>query len=225
MSCAQNTRASFDAEEVNNLFALINGSKRRRFLVYPIEAGREMLQEAPVRTLHIISEAIRVAQTNLIGAKQIHGAGKEMECKQPQDDVASIFGYFVQTRELSGVSAVTLDFPEIDTLNEQLKLPTDHKSKDIEKVKIDVVNDASTVPRVRNQDEAKKKGRRAREFDVRKERAAERKAKNERLKRQQELDRLKRTKRLEADALKQQEERFAMQDEDGRSKDVERHMR
>eukprot|EP00752_Nemacystus_decipiens_P001471 g1447.t1 len=66
--------------------------------------------------------------------------------------------------------------------------------------------------------------RRAREFDARKERAAERKAKSERLKRQQELNRMKRAKMEEGEILKQRQECLSMQEEDERSSAVGQHI-
>ena len=90
---------------------------------------------------------------------------------------------------------------------------------------IDTAHGTSLAQPARSPDDATKKGRRAREFDVRKERAADRKAKSERLKRKQELDRLKKAKIQAAEVLEQQQECVAMQQEDDRSRDVDRYMR
>lgn len=69
------------------------------------------------------------------------------------------------------------------------------------------------------------RGRGRREFDVRKERAAERKMKSERLQKRRELDRLKRTQREEQEKIGQQDEHLLMQKEDERSEAVTRHIR
>lgn len=217
---SQHCRASLDAEEVDTVFKLVSGNKHRRILVYPVPAGREILQEAPVRTLEIISGAINAAQA------------------QPIVDRSTVTSYFEETSSDDCVLDVINDCQAGDSASNSPKKSC-NLVKCVSTGQIQPPNDTSKEPNTvgknmdtcsarppeRERDNTLPKGRRAREYDAKKERAAERKAKNERLKRQQELDRLKRAKRQEDEILEQHRECVSMHQEDERSTSVDKHMR
>lgn len=185
-------------------------------MVYPVQAGREIMQEEPVRTLEIISSAIHAAQTQPLVTFS-SGTGEHVEdTSLENDDVLDV----VPDCRASSPPSSLRQIDDDSGGHAQVSLPIDVETKDGEGMGGSY---SPTPERVR--DNASPKGRRAREFDARKERAAERKAKSERLKRQQELNRLKRAKKEEDEIRGQHQECISMHEEDERSISVERHIR
>lgn len=88
----QHCRGSLGAEEVDSLFKLMSGNKNGRLMVYPVQAGREVLHEAQTRTLQILSRAIDAAQaqpvTTLFSETRV--LNDHMEKSQPQPDVLDV---------------------------------------------------------------------------------------------------------------------------------------
>ncbi|CAN0546456.1 unnamed protein product, partial [Ectocarpus sp. 12 AP-2014] len=212
--------SSIGAEDVDSLQQLVSSNRHRRIMVYPIQAGREALQEAPVRTLEIIWGAIRAAQMKPV-VPHATGSGYSQD-GQSKDDVLDVIGVPAECESSLPSCSQSDDLGEgvfIDEVNPPIGIPAETESGGKRKSK------TSLTPSERKRDDASPKGRRAREFDARKERAAERKAKRERLKRQQELDRLKRAKKQQHEILEQQQECISMQEEDDRSTAVDRHIR
>lgn len=188
--------------------------------MYPVQAGREILQEAPVRTLEILSGAIHAAQaqpivTHSTGTRYLEGRSSENSVLDVIADCRA--GGSASSSPTNGYGLGEYVFTG------QVKPPND-TPKETEIVGKGM-NRSSAPPPECERDNAPPKGRRAREFDARKERATERKAKSERLKRQQELDRLKRAKRQEDEILEQHQECLFMHQEDERSTSVDRHIR
>lgn len=201
---------------MDSLFKLVSGNKHRRIKVYPVQAGREVLQEAPVRTLEILLGAIHAAQTQ-----------PAVAC--PAGTTTCTKGGTPEDYNLE----VVADARAIDPPSSLMENGGDmHKFAQVEPPMGGATKTGSSEckggppsPRPdRSCDPPSPKGRRAREFDARKERAAERKAKSERLKRQQELNRLKRAKMEEDEAIKQRQECVSMQEEDERSSAVDQHI-
>lgn len=200
---------------MDSLFKLVSGNKHRRIIMYPVQAGREVLQEAPVRTLEILSGAIHAALTQPIVACP---AGRTYpEGSSSEDDVLDVIadsrtmGSPSRLLESGGDSA---EYAQVEPPMGRVNETRSGESMD---------GSPSTRPE-RSSENPSPKGRRAREFNARKERAAERKAKSERLKRQQELNRLKRAKMEQDENMKQQQECLSMQEEDERSSAVDKHM-
>lgn len=234
----QHIRTSVEAQEVDSLFALVNGNRQNRLLVRLVEAGRELLQEAPVRTLQILSEAIHAAQMRPLfpppGGARLY-VGDVGDRDQPNHDRIDGMDRIDQTEELpsscfSGGDTGNTELPCYGISNEATSVvdgsPTaeGHRVESVENESV-YVDEIRGAPDSRAPIDATKKGRRAREFDIRKEQTAERKAKKERLKKQQELDRLKRTKREHEQFSEQQRACEAMQQEDSRSRAVDRYTR
>lgn len=201
---------------MDSLFKLVSGNKHRRIMVYPVQAGREVLLEAPVRTLEILSGAIHAAQTQPIVACSA-GTATYLEGSS-SEDTSHVVG---DPRTVGSPSSV---LENGDDLGKNAQVET-RKGPDKETGNAEYVDGSPSVPPERSCDNSSPKGRRAREFDARKERAAVRKAKSERLKRQQELNRLKRAKREEDEILQQQRECISMHQEDERSSAVDEHIR
>lgn len=211
--------SSIGAEDVDSLQQLVSSSRHRRIMVYPIQAGREALQEAPVCTLKIIWGAIHAAQMKPV-VPHATGSGCFQD-RQSKDDVLDVIGVLGECESSLPSCSQSGGLGEVSTdeVNPPTGIPNETESGGKRKSK------TSSTPSERKREDASPKGRRAREFDARKERAAERKAKKERLKRQQELDRLKRAKKQQHEILEQQEECISMQEEDDRSTAVDRHIR
>lgn len=212
--------SSIGAEDVDSLQQLVSSNRHRRIMVYPIQAGREALQEAPVRTLEIIWGAIHAAQMKPV-VPHATGSGYFQD-GQSKDDVLDVIGVPGECESSLPSCSQSDGLDEgffIDEVNPPIGIPQETESGGKRKSK------TSSTPSERKRDDASPKGRRAREFDARKERAAERKAKKERLKRQQQLDRLKRAKKQQHEILEQQQECISMQEEDDRSTAVDRHIR
>lgn len=188
-------------------------------MVYPVQAGRELLQEASVRTLEILSGAIRAAQTQPIVACPA-GTTANLESSSSKDGVLDVAADSWEISSPSGnggdLGGSGGDLGECG----QVGPPT---GRDIETGSSKCMDGPPLARPERSRDSPSPKGRRAREFDARKERAAERKAKSERLNRQQELNRLKRAKREEDEIVKQDQECLNMQEEDERSSAVDKH--
>lgn len=204
---------------MDSVFKLVSGNKHRRILVYPVHAGREILQEAPIRTLEIISGAIHAAQAQPIVPRSTKRC---FEGRSSDDCVLDVI-----TDCQAGDSA-SISPKKSCSVGKCVSTGQAKPSNDTTKEPDNVGKNRDTYsarPPERERDNALPKGRRAREFDARKERAAERKAKSERLKRQQELDRLKRAKRQEDEILEQHQECISMHQEDERSTSVDKHMR
>lgn len=212
--------SSIGAEDVDSLQQLVSSNRHRRIKVYPIQAGREALQEAPVRTLEIIWGAIHAAQMKPVGP---HATGSGyFRDGQSKDDVLDVIGVPGECESSLPSCSQSGDLGEgvsTDKANPLIGIPNETESGGKRKSK------TSSTPSERKRDDASPKGRRAREFDARKERAAERKVKKERIKRQQELDRLKRAEKQQHEILEQQQECTSMQEEDDRSTAVDRHIR
>lgn len=242
MWCAQqHFRTSVEAEEVDSLFALVNGNRQSKLLVYRVEAGREILQEAPAQILQILSEAFHAAQMRPLFSPSCgsqHDVSDVGDQNQPQHYQKDAVNSIDQTEELPssyfvGVGTVNNEKPYLGISNEEISIsdasatPKGQNVDSVDSVEGESVYVGNTLdaPVLRVPVDQMKKGRRAREFDVRKERAAERKAKNERLKKQQRLDRLKRTKRKQEQFLEQQRACQVMQQEDSRSRAVDRYIR
>lgn len=202
---------------MDSLFKLVSGNKHRRIIVYPVQAGREILQEAPVHTLGILSGAIHAAQTQPIVACPA-GTPTYPESCASGDNVLDVL---VDSRAIGSPSSLVENGGDLGEYA-QIKPP---KGRNKETGSGEDVDGSLSAPPGRPCDNPSPKGRRAREFDARKERAAEKKAKNESLKRQQELNRLKRAKREEDEILKQHGECLFMHEEDERSSAVDRHIR
>lgn len=205
---------------MDSLFKLVGGSKHRRILVYPVHAGREILQEAPIHTLKILSGAIHAAQAHPIVTRTTG-----TRCLEGKPSEKSVSGVIADCR--AGSSASNSSKSDCDLgkyVSTGQTKPSNDSPKEPQNVGKDM-NKSSVRPPERERDHTPPKGRRAREFDARKERAAERKAKSERLKRQQELDRLKRAKRQEDEIFEQHQECISMHQEDERSASVEKQMR
>lgn len=202
---------------MDSLFKLVSGNKHRRIIVYPVQAGREILQEAPVRTLEILSGAIHAAQAQPIVACPV-GTTTYPERSASEDDALNIVA---DSRAIDSPSNLlengggVSEYVQVEPL----------KGRDKEIGSGEKLDGSPSAPPERPSDNPSLKGRRAREFDARKERAAERKAKSERLKRQQELNRLKRAKREADEILKQHQECLAMHQEDERSYAVDKHIK
>lgn len=227
----QHWRASLQAEEVNSLFELVSCNKQRRILVCPIEAGREILQEAPVNTLEILLRAIHAAQTQPCIAP-FSGTRYPRDAVEIQQGVMDIIsGCSDQRRELPCNLPVEPDTTKsevfcVDVSSQQSKYIAGTPDKrDSVANELTGAIEALAAPPERPPVGVTKKSRREREFDVRKERASERKAKSERVKRRQELDRLKKLQQQEAENWAQQRECVYMQQEDDRSAAVVRHAR
>lgn len=203
---------------MDSLFKLVSGNKHRRIIVYPVQAGREILQEAPVRTLEILSGAIHAAQTQSIVACPA-GTSAYPEGSASEDDVLDVIA------ECSGIGSPPSSLlGNGGDLGEYVQVePSMGRVK--ETGRGEGMDGSPSARPERSRDNPSPKGRRAREFDARKERAAERKAKSERLKRQQELNRLKRAKMEEDGMMKQQQECLSMQAEDDRCSAVDKHIR
>lgn len=185
-------------------------------MVYPVHAGREILQEEPVRTLEIISSAIHAAQTQPLMVFS-SGTGEFIEDSSlDNDDILDV----VADYRASSPPSSLVEIDEYSGGHAQVSLP-----KDVETEGGEGMGRSPSPNPDRARDNASPKGRRAREFDARKERAAERKAKSERLKRQQELNRLKRAKKEEDEIRGQHQECISMHGEDERSTAVDRHVR
>ncbi|CAM9506461.1 unnamed protein product [Ectocarpus fasciculatus] len=211
---------SIGAEDVDSLQQLVSSNRHRRIKVYPIQAGREALQEAPVRTLEIIWGAIHAAQMKPV-VPHATGSGYFRD-GQSKDDVLDVIGVSGECESSLPSCSQSGDLGEgvsTDKANPLIGIPNETESGGKRKSK------TSPTPSERKRDDASPKGRRAREFDARKERAAERKVKKERIKRQQELDRLKRADKQQHEILEQQQECTSMQEEDDRSTAVDRHIR
>lgn len=207
----------------------MNGQKRRRVLVYPVSAGREILQEAPIRTLKILMDAIQAAQARSFA---VGNNGKHREEDPITEGVSQSdeMGYI--DREAASVlrpdSSESGDerqhgaTPNISGAMSSLyqggKCENDPPLDEVAEILIE-------DPPVPGINVATKKSRRAREFDIRKERAAERRTKNERLRKQEEKARLKKAKQEIVERVNQQRELMAMQREDDRSTAVDRYIR
>lgn len=234
----QHFPASLNAEEVGSLFELVNGSKRCRILVRPVSAGREILQEAPTLTLQILADAIHAAQVKpaAITSKRARSHQNHAIRTEPEND-DTIF-----TDDCNPLALSTLP----STLMERDVFKSEHKetffgtreSPSVDLSTLNVTYDTSLSERKEERestlttgspackrDETTKTAKRAREFDVRKERAAERRTKNDRLKRQQDLARVERAKRELLEIADQKREMVVMQEEEGRSKAAGRYMR
>lgn len=174
------------------------------------------MQEEPVRTLKIISSAIHAAQAQPLATRS-SGAAKCIEDKSlDNDDVFDVVAGYYESSPPS--TLIDNDPDSADHLEVNL-------SNDVEMEDDECMNRSCPPTPERARESLSPKGRRAREFDARKERAAERKAKSERLKRQQELNRLKRAKREEDEIQGQYQECRSMYEEDERSVAVDRHIR
>lgn len=227
----QHCRASLGAEEVDSLFKLMSGNKNGRMMVYPVQAGREILHEAQTRTLEILSRAIDAAQAQPVSTP-FSGTmflDDDIEEIQPQPDVFDVMdNYRGQQRRPSAL--LEPDTTENAGLCEGSS-PEGAKRPDSSGVEIGgiandhAVDNETAAPLDNAPDGVTTRGRGRREFDVRKERAAERKTKNERLQKRRELDRLKRTQRDEQEKLGQKDELVLMQKEDERSEAVSRYIR
>lgn len=174
------------------------------------------MQEEPVRTLEIISSAIHAAQTQPLVTFS-SGTGEYIEDASLEND--DILDVVADNRASKPPSSVVQIDGDSDG-HAEVSLPRDVETQDGEGM-----GGSYSPTRERARDNASPKGRRAREFDARKERAAERKAKSERLKRQQELNRLKRAKKEEDEIRGQHQECIFMREEDERSIAVDRHIR
>lgn len=207
-------------------------------MVYPVPAGREILQEAPICTLQVLLEAIHAAQARPIVAPLsraiFQGDNVEERTSALQESADVIHGNGNKIWGLSSSLEIDEHVTEGDEsctyasarrANLATGTPTDCKTDGDSAAQIIHVGAASTASLTHTPNGATKKGRQARGLYLQKERAAERKAKNERLKRQQDLDRLKKTKRQQAEYTEQQQECVAMQEEDHRSKGVDTYIR
>ena len=200
-------------------------------MAYSVRAGREVLHEAQTRTLEILSKAIDAAQAQPIidplgGTRYLDGSMKE---SQPQADVADDIGGFGDQRERPSV----LVEPDATESAGSCKCfpPEGAQGPGPSGVEMASVVDEYTVatknpiPNEKTLDGVTSRGRGKRDFDVRKERAAERKIKSERLQKRRELDRLKKTQREDQERKGQQDEQVLMQQEDDRSEAVSRYIR
>lgn len=201
---------------MDSLFKLVSGNKHRRIKVYPVQAGREILQEAPVRTLEILLGAIHAAQAQPIVACPA-GTTTYPEGSAFEDYVLDVVADSPAVGSPSSLLGSGGDLGE----HTQVEPPMGGAKETGGSKCMDGPLSARDE---RSCDPPSPKGRRAREFDARKERAAERKAKSERLKRQQELNRLKRAKMEENEIMKQHQECLSMQEEDERSSAVDQHI-
>lgn len=212
----------------------MSGNKNGRMMVYPVHAGREVLHEAQARTLEIISSAIDAAQAQPVTTplSEIRFIDEDMKESKPQSEVLdAIDSNGGQRRCLSAM--LELDATE-NTGSCEGSSPggaqrSNSSGVEIGGVASEHVVDSSPTETAAPLDSAldgiTSTARGRRDFDVRKERAAERKMKNERLQKRRELDRLKRTQREEQEKVGQQDELILMQKEDERSEAVSRHIR
>lgn len=190
-------------------------------MVFPVQAGREVLQEAPNRMFEVLLGAIDAAQAQ---PTHTHSPGTRcLEARQPEDDVLDVIDTYGDRARLPSSVSECSDSGEVVGTG-QTK-PQSVFLKEIESVNGVGMNATSQLSCQRSRDGVSPKGRRGRQFDARKERAAERKAKTERVRRQQELERLKRAKKQADEALEEKKESICMQHEDRRSAQVDRHIR
>lgn len=213
--------------------------------MYSIQAGREILQEAPARTLKIISEAIQAAQTrpniNQLSIGGNHEGRAVQEWEQPQHGADAIGNIDDRLEGLSltllagsdtAKNEDSLDGVYFSTEKNNLPeiTPTHCKNKNVSSEQMGAKGVSISHPTRAGDDRTErddrpKKGRRARELDMRKERAVERKAKNTRLKKQQELDRLKKIKQQQAEQQMQERECEVMEQEHDRSRAMDKYLR
>lgn len=213
--------SSLGAQDVDSFLQLVSGNKTRRIMTFLVQAGREILQEAPVRTLEILLGAIHAAQAQPIVT---HSSGTRcLEGRRSEEDVLDVVDVYSDHASLPSSISESNGLGEYVSADEAK--PPSAYFEEIESVGRGGMKEAPTLSSERVRHSASPKGRRARDFDARKERAADRKAKTERLRRQQELVRLKKAEKEADEALKQQEESNCMQHEDGRSAEVDRHTR
>lgn len=225
-----------DAQEVDSYFDLVNGNQHRRVLVRAVPAGREILQEQPARILQILTDAIQAAQARPLVAVASFGNNtkedpadlKELQKDEPDTidrrdhRVASRLSSTLTTDDRESEEEQKCNgapdgavFPDSACRVTNLQLGQDAQQADLP---------VETSP-PRSRQYVSRKSRRAREFDARKERAAERKSKSERLRRQQELGRMKKTKQELVENAKRQLETVAMHEEDHRSRATETYTR
>lgn len=230
----QHCRGSLGAEEVDSLFKLMSGNKNGRLMVYPVQAGREVLHEAQTRTLQILSRAIDAAQaqpvTTLFSETRV--LNDHMEKSQPQPDVLDVITSYNGQRKRP--SALLEPDATASTGSCEGSSPGGVKRPHSSGVEIGAVANRHAVDGVPTENAAPIESapgggagreRERRKLDVRKGRAAERKMKSERLQKRRELDRLKRTQREEQEKIGQQDEHVLMQNEDERSEAVSRYIR
>lgn len=207
----------------------MNGQKRNRVLVCPVSAGREILQEAPIRTLQILIDAIQAAQTRSFVA----GKNGKYPAEDPATEVV------LQIDETDYIECETPnvlrpDSPEsgderkggatpdipgaVDTFHQKETRENNKQTDEIPDVLIE-------YPPAPGSNATTKKSRREREFEMRKERMAERRTKTERLRQQEQRTRLKKAKQETVERVDQQRELVVMRREDDRSRAVERYTR
>lgn len=226
----QHCRASLGAEEVDSLFKLMSGNKNGRMMVYPVHAGREVLHEAQTRTLEILSSAIDAAQAHPVTTplSETRYLDEDMKEGQPQSDVLDVIDSYDGQRRCPS-ALLELDVTESGRSCEGSSPGGAHHPHSsgvgIGGVAVDSSPTETAASLESAPDGMTSRARGGREFDVRKERVAERKMKNERLQKKRELDRLKRTQREEQEKIRQQDEHVLMQKEDERSKAVSRYCR
>ncbi|CAM9559381.1 unnamed protein product [Scytosiphon promiscuus] len=205
------------AQDVDSLSKLVSGNKTCRIMVFPVPAGRELLQEAPVRTLQILLGALHAAQAQPIATR--------LQKKTSEEDILDLIDVCDVRARSPSIASKMSALSEWVGPDQAKSLNAYAHHGGVKTIRREVTEKAPAPSCQRAHDRGCPKGRRARDFDTRTERAADRKAKTERLRRQQELERLERAKKKADDVLKQQEEGNCMQIEDGRSAEVDRHTR
>lgn len=219
----QHFPTSLEAEEVHSLFDLVNGQKRCRVLVLPVPAGREVLQEDPSRILQILLDAIDAAK-----ARSLVLSGRNGE--HPNEDPTS--ENIWQRNETSSAdhNVIKESRPgSTDSGSERQVCVASDSPSTASDWETDQAGHKTRVvhedPSVSTTHAARGKSRRAREFDLRKERAAERKRRNERLRRQDEIANLRKAKKQMAERANEQGELAAMEREDNRSRAADDYLR
>lgn len=199
--------------------------------MYPVQAGREILQEAPLQMVRVLLEAIRAAQEAATVAPLARGMHRtdvtelERESREPSIGIPFCLrdqreGYLSKVAA-EVVCGETCYECRDDDQDHRHRTASDRKSRGSDETAgrggCSSLECVSPVPSREALKPTANEGRRARDFAARKERAATRKALKDRLNRQQEVARLKKIKQHAVDALEQEQEVLIMQREDQRS--------